>query len=241
MFLWCFFVICPLHLSCSDSSEHLICNPQRVRAACVRRPSNEEEKKGTETGVVPYKQWNCPVLLLILALHRRELGTDITRAIRQFNRRLGSTFQGHCSLNSRAASNWGGGARTNSRIEDLLVGKREEYSPSCCFCRCSRCVGWFLSLARRAAFLRGAVSGGAEREERSAEPRQSADVSCEGARSAQSWNTGSSDFISQPSTRHNSTIPLTNQIRSDLSVTSESSVGDCKLESTWKWGGWPLA
>lgn len=51
-----------------------------------------------------------------------------------------------------------------------------------------------------------------ERRERSAEPRQSADVSREGARSAQSRNTGSSDFISQPSIRHNPTIPLTNQL-----------------------------
>lgn len=48
--------------------------------------------------------------------------------------------------------------------------------------------------------------------QRSAEPRQSADVSREGARSAQSWNTGSSDFISQPSIRHNPTGALTNQL-----------------------------
>lgn len=35
--------------------------------------------------------------------------------------------------------------------------------PSCGFCRSNRRMGWFLSLAApRAAFLRGAVSGGAE-------------------------------------------------------------------------------
>lgn len=89
-------------------------------------------------------------------------------------RRLWSTFQGHCSLNSRAAFNWRGIER-NNRNREITRWLRKKgdsrkvvllccYIPSWCFCRCIRCMGWFLSLAaQRAAFLHGAVSGGAER------------------------------------------------------------------------------
>lgn len=53
-----------------------------------------------------------------------------------------------------------------------------------------------------------------ERGERSAAQSRGSQLTsaARGLDLPQSWNTGSSDFISQPSIRHNPTIPLTNQL-----------------------------
>lgn len=77
----------------------------------------------------------------------------------------GIHFQGHCSLNGRAAPERG--ANEPRRFAPRVSageGHKRRRLPSWRFCRRSRCTGWFLSLAaRRAAFSRGAVSGEAEK------------------------------------------------------------------------------
>lgn len=47
MFLWYFFFFFwSLRLSCSDSPEHLICNPQRLQPAYSDREMRREKKEG---------------------------------------------------------------------------------------------------------------------------------------------------------------------------------------------------
>ena len=163
-----------------------------MQAGYRKRTATVSGKKRKQTVVVIYRQQcNGPRLVCNTVYNNmKETEQMLQQQERAFKRRLWSTFQGHCSLKSRAAAafNWRGStARTNtaathyysagSQTQDTRRSRLWGYClPSWCSCPCSPCcMGWFLSLtAQRAAFLHGgpgAVSGGAERRE-SGEPAE---------------------------------------------------------------------
>lgn len=55
----------------------------------------------------------------------------LQQQVREFKRRLWSTFQGHCSLNSRAAFNWRGRARANTAFRNYSAAREERAQVDC--------------------------------------------------------------------------------------------------------------